>query len=141
MSEPSSITECLRHFGIAKAPEHCESLDDEFKHLKEIFFQRIRHEHPDKGGSPEAFRKTRAAFDFLKCIYEKDELHSFFSQGKTPESTSFEDFYNDFDHENVPSYSYYEAAAQEEVPGYKVEYAKSGRSKCSVVRFPFEYII
>ncbi len=28
------------------------------------------------------------------------------------------------------SYEYYEAAAEEEVPGYRVELAKSGRSKC-----------
>ena len=30
----------------------------------------------------------------------------------------------------APSYEYYEAAAEEDVPGYKVELAKSGRSKC-----------
>ena len=33
----------------------------------------------------------------------------------------------------IPSikYEYYEEAAKEDVPGYKVELAKSGRSKCS----------
>lgn len=31
---------------------------------------------------------------------------------------------------SVPSYEYFEEAEKEEVPGYKVEKAKSGRSKC-----------
>lgn len=32
---------------------------------------------------------------------------------------------------STQSYEYYEAAAEEDVPGYRVELAKSGRSKCS----------
>jgi hypothetical protein len=32
---------------------------------------------------------------------------------------------------NVPSYEYFATAADEEVPGYRVELAKSGRSTCT----------
>jgi BRCT domain type II-containing protein len=41
--------------------------------------------------------------------------------------TVFEDFTKE---DRTPSYEYYEHAAQEQVPAYKVELAKSGRSQC-----------
>lgn len=131
MSTPSSISECLQALGIKEFPSECESLADEFKCIKKIFFERARKEHPDKGGSAAAFRRTRAVFDFLRKIYEENRLPSFLDQGSTGPTTSFEEFYRDFDDGGaVPSYEYYEHAAEEELPGYKVEPAKSARSQC-----------
>ena len=36
----------------------------------------------------------------------------------------------DFSNQEMPSWEYYEAAAEEEIPTYRVELAKSGRSRC-----------
>jgi hypothetical protein len=43
---------------------------------------------------------------------------------------AFDDLYKEFAHGKTPSYEYYQEMAQEEMPGYKVELAKSNRSQC-----------
>jgi len=48
------------------------------------------------------------------AIYSTDELYAKYANNA-----------------NYASYEYYEAAAEEEVPGYRVELARSGRSKCA----------
>ena len=46
----------------------------------------------------------------------------------------YNDFWEEFSNGATPSYEYYEEMAQEEMPGYKVELAKSGRSQCVVCK-------
>lgn len=50
-------------------------------------------------------------------------------------SDDLDDLYSHFaTSEEVPSYEHFEEAAREEVPGYRVELAKSGRAQCVVCK-------
>ena len=86
--------------------------------------------HPDKGGDAATFRKIRTAFEVLRDLKTHGSLGSF----TTHLSQDTDDYYNsvfdDFNSQSTPSYEHYYHAAQEQVPGYKVELAKSGRSQC-----------
>lgn len=46
----------------------------------------------------------------------------------------YDDFWKEFAKGATPSYEYYEEMASEEMPGYKVELAKSGRSQCDACK-------
>jgi len=46
----------------------------------------------------------------------------------------YNDIYEGFGRSGVPSYDFYAEAADEVIPGYFVELAKSGRSQCVKVR-------
>ncbi len=101
--------------------------------------------HPDKGGDPAAFRAAHAAFQVLKSLYNDHRvLHgsyvNYFANDQENVSADggsddLDDLYSHFaTSEDVPSYEHFEEAAREEVPGYRVELAKSGRSQCVVCR-------
>lgn len=91
----------------------------------------------DKGGDPATFRATQAAWEVVRDQHEKG-IGSFAShlggEGDEEEEDDAEldELYKKYSaNTGVPSYEFYEEAAEEEVPGYKVETAKSGRSKCT----------
>ena len=90
------------------------------------------------------FRNTRAAFEVLRDMYEKNAIDSFTDylgpnandDAAAPDvgvdDDDLADLYAKYSSNTaVPSYEYFEEAAKEDVPGYKVELAKSGRSKCT----------
>ena len=73
--------------------------------------------HPDKGGDPDAFREIKAAFETLKVAYDAGAPLNSANVAAAANTTT-------------PSHEWYAAAAEEHVPGYKVERAPSGRSTC-----------
>jgi len=138
----------------------CDGADEEFKVVKKIYFDKILREHPDKGGDAATFRATRAAFQVLRDLYEKgsirnstfasylvsanakdsDESENDDDENYDDDDDDDEDFFDEdladlyerySKNTSAPSYEFYAAAAEEEVPGYKVELAKSGRSACT----------
>jgi BRCT domain type II-containing protein len=115
--------------------EHLDSLQEEFQVIKKAYFTKILREHPDKGGDPQLFRQTRASFQVLRDRFQSGQqgsrFYSFLSHLQD-EAKEYEAAYQDFGDPNgaVPSYEYFYEAAQEQVPGYKVELAKSYRSQC-----------
>ena len=132
-----SILDCLQTLTIEKESlVDCDSLNDEFKLIKKTYFALILQQHPDKGGDPETFRQTQVSFEVLRNLHQSgkvrdDTFVSYFS-GAASVAADFETLFQQQSTE-VPSYEYYAAAAEEEVPPYFVELAKSGRSKCVVV--------
>lgn len=111
----------------------------------------------DKGGDPTTFRATQASWEVLRDLFDRNKVQkgSFTSyldaksatasaaaarrQNNDKSSTDDDDDDEDYDDElyekyskksDYPSYQYYEDAEQEEVPIYKVEPARSDRSKC-----------
>ena len=46
----------------------------------------------------------------------------------------YDEFWEQFSKGATPSYEYYEEMVQEQMPGYRVELAKSGRSKCDACK-------
>ncbi len=129
-----TLKDCLNQIGVSNVElvlDTCENLDQEFKILRRAYFSAILIAHPDKGGTAEEFRKIQAAFEVIKSIYEKGEIPTFVWQGEFNSSAVFNEEH-EFDASTmpVPSWEFYEAAAAETIPTYRVEKAKSNRSKC-----------
>ncbi|KAL7541643.1 hypothetical protein ACHAXR_011088 [Thalassiosira sp. AJA248-18] len=152
------LSSCLSDLGITDASpfEECDGIDEEFKVIKKAWTRKVMREHPDKGGDPAAFRATHAAFRVLRDVYSngsvKKGTYTTYLSATAAAASDYEDASDDEEdvddddvddddladlyakyanNTNVPSYEYFAAAAEEDVPGYKVELAKSGRSKCA----------
>jgi len=70
---------------------------------------------------------VQTAFEVLRGLYETHRIRSFVSAGGDAYSSKSHDF---FDGMPTPSWEYYSSAAEEAVPIYRVELARSGRSLC-----------
>eukprot|EP00752_Nemacystus_decipiens_P004579 g4179.t1 len=153
----TSIQRCLGTIGIdaAKSLSGCTNLTEEFTAIKKAYFRKILVCHPDKGGDAAVFRDVNSSFELIRKLYEDKAVTSF---AAAAEST--QDRY-DYDYGSKgssgsgsrggggggggarggsgagsapsqwKSWQYYYDAAQEEVPHYKVELARSNRSKCN----------
>jgi hypothetical protein len=87
--------------------------------------------HPDKGGDAATFRKIRTAFEVLRDLKTNGSIGSFTNHLKQATDDYYDSVYQDFSSsDHTPSYEHYYHAAQDQVPGYKVELARSGRSQC-----------
>lgn len=102
----------------------------------------------DKGGDPETFRTTQASWEVLRDLFDRNKVQkgtftSYLGVRTAPARQTNDDDDNDEDEDydddlyekyskksDYPSYQYYEDAEKEEVPIYKVEPARSDRSKC-----------
>mmetsp|Transcript_11387 Transcript_11387/g.27144 ORF Transcript_11387/g.27144 Transcript_11387/m.27144 type:complete len:994 (+) Transcript_11387:336-3317(+) len=139
---PHNVAQCLLALGITPDIRDglfadCDSMEDEFKVIKTLYRAKILEDHPDKGGDPAVFRKTRAAFYVIRDLKNNGGVTSFLSVAKNDESNiddMYDEFWEQFSKGATPSYEYYEEMAQESVPGYRVELAKSGRSKCDACK-------
>lgn len=102
-------------------------LADEWKLIKKSYFRACLDNHPDKGGDASAFRKVQRAFEALRALFDRGAIASF---GDNAASTSVDTAVAGSEAE-VPSWEFYADAAEEPVPIYRVEPAKSHRSKCT----------
>ena len=110
---------------------------------------RVRRQ--DKGGDPATFRATRAAWQVVRDVHDQGNLKdgtflSYLGGGggsngadDADDSGSDSDYVDDdladlyakySRNTSVPSYDFFAAEAEEDVPAYCVEPAKSGRSTC-----------
>ena len=120
-----TVSSCLVHLQVTvDILAECSNIEEEFGIIKKCYYKVCLKAHPDKGGSAEAFRNANEAFETIRDIYEKRSVHSFAASGAkettqraAPAAASF-------------SYAWFESAAEETVPYYRVELAKSGRSEC-----------
>ena len=156
------VSESLAAIGIRKdedyaALKECATFQDEFKLVRKAYLKRCLATHPDKGGDEQDFRRVNESFEFLKRIYETGKAKSFTtatsrSVGHRHDADDDDDddddadadyeeeeeeFDFDFDANfnfHPSSYEYYEQAAQQDLPSYRMEYAKSGRGKCFATR-------
>lgn len=117
----------------------------------------LSHILQDKGGDPETFRTTQVSWEVLRDLFDRNKVQkgSFTSylgaktyparsrqanDAAAADDDDDDDDDEDYDDElyekyskdtsSYPSYQYYEDAEKEEVPTYKVEPARSDRSKC-----------
>ena len=144
-----SLAECLQVCGLDPDAEPfagCANLEDEFKRIKQGFFRTAKTAHPDKGGSAEAFRELRAAFQALKDLAAGGRIATFQpaagrkkapkkapkkrkgrkkakaepEEEEEPEAPPFETSFNvhfdGFEDLPIPSWDAYEEAEGEEVP-------------------------
>ena len=134
-----TIVECLTVIGVTvEAFGGAESVEDEFAAIKKIYFRRILVTHPDKGGDPALFREVQTNWEVLRELYDKGKVHSkgfvyyFSGEGKQHKAENVEVHAAAFSDPNrpMPSWDWFAEAADEPVPAYRVEKAKSGRSAC-----------
>ncbi|KAI8897827.1 hypothetical protein BC833DRAFT_592187 [Globomyces pollinis-pini] len=124
---PTTIKQCLDHIQISiTSLESCSSLDEEFKLIKKAYFQKILKVHPDKGGDAGEFRAVNTAWETIRVIFEKSSISSFAKSASKNASTRAYP-----DSGTFKSWQFYYDAQEEQVPIYKVELAKSSRSKCA----------
>jgi hypothetical protein len=134
MASKTTVSKCLQVIGANQSDVlECNTVDDEFVRIKRVYFKQILRVHPDKGGNASDFRAVQAAWEVLRDLYDKGKVHAqgftyyFSGVGAAQEADQRAP---DDDEGPPPSASWYEEAAAENVPPYKVEAAKSDRSKC-----------
>ena len=125
-----TVQECLATLGVSNEElRECDDLDKEFVCIKQSYREKVLSAHPDKGGDPAIFRQVRASFEVLREMYSHQTVESFASSGSKTVGT-YDQVWKDFEGMPTPSWDYFYTAAEEPVPIYRVEPAKSGRSRC-----------
>jgi len=149
-----TISECLAALEVTSEDlEGCYSLKEEFSFIKKAYFkvsvwrredqrenlpptyillslyyvQRVLVCHPDKGGNAATFRTVHASFEALRDMFDNKRVEESFVTSLTDMDDSM---WQEFADMPIQSYDYFYTAAEEEVPLYCVELAKSGRSSC-----------
>ncbi|CAM9858671.1 unnamed protein product [Chrysoparadoxa australica] len=110
-----------------------EGLPEQFTAIKKAYFRRVLECHPDKGGDAEEFREVQASFEVLRDLYTANRIDSF-TEATAQQSTSavggYDDLWKEYAKAAPQTYEYYRAAAEEPIPGYRVEPAKRGTGEC-----------
>ncbi|KAK3268662.1 hypothetical protein CYMTET_22847 [Cymbomonas tetramitiformis] len=128
-----TVKACLATVGIhdpVSSLSGCATLEEEFSKVKRRYFKKILKAHPDKGGDPAEFRDIQATFEVLRELFDTRAVDSFITAAKQSTAAAYVGKASSFAAQDVPSWDYYAAAAEEPVPAYRVETAKSGRSHC-----------
>lgn len=86
--------------------------------------------HPDKGGDAAVFRDVQASFEVLRRMFDEHTVESFMSSQDQSTADDYKGTKAEFKGASTPSWEYYAEAAKEEYATYRVELAKSGRSRC-----------
>ena len=125
-----TVEKCLQRVGITTdSLASCNDLAEEWAAIKRSYFKTALKTHPDKGGDAGTFRKVQSAFDALRSLYDGASATFLFSSSSAKAAEEHAAFDASM---NTPSWEYYAEAAQEAVPMYRVERAKSSRSRCHV---------
>lgn len=124
-----TIRECLTTIGVtADELRSCESLPEEFAAIKKAYFKKVLACHPDKGGDAAIFRQVHASFEVLRDMYDhKKVVDSFATDSFT---SADENMWQEYSDMPTQSWDYFYTAAEEKDPPYRVEPARSGRSRC-----------
>ena len=121
-----TIAACLTTLGVpVTSLGACHDLTEEWAIVKKGYFRSALANHPDKGGDSTTFRNIQSAFEALRALFESQAVSCLAS------SAAKEVAQGSMTSE-LPSWEYYAHAAEEPVPPYRVEPAKSARSKCAV---------
>ena len=126
-----TIRKCLDTLGVVSdLLADCSTIQEEFSKIKKEYFRKALSSHPDKGGDADVFRDVQTSFEVLRELYDKARVDSFVTSGQQSTADSYSGVYEDFGEMPTPSWEYYYSAAEEAVPTYRMELAKSGRSAC-----------
>ena len=127
MGPSVTVEACLAKIGLTPAQlARGGGLDEEWSIVKRAYFKAALKVHPDKGGDAAAFRTVQSAFDSLRGLYDGAAPSFLFSTSASASSAAPADY-----DPSINSWEFYAEAAQEVVPMYRVERAKSSRGRCS----------
>ena len=138
MGRGETIARCLESVAVnaSTAFASCGDLADEFKVIRKAYHRKVLATHPDKGGDAQEFRDVQSAFEVLRNFYDRGRVITFRSEENNSTSTA-EAFSSAADYfaqaearDGTQSYDYYADAAEEDIPTYRVEPARSNRSTC-----------
>ena len=123
-----TVAACLASIGLEPAALSSGGgdLTEEWSIIKRAYFKTALKAHPDKGGDAATFREVQSSFDALRALYDGADVTFLFSTSAAKPAAADAAF----DPQSMPSWEYYAEAAKETVPMYRVERAKSGRSRC-----------
>ena len=127
-----TVASCLATLGVddpKAAFSDAPNLDEQFKIVKRFYHKAVLREHPDKGGDREMFEEIQKAFETLKATYQSRAVSSFLEHASTAAAFVFAESTRP---KTTPSWEFYKAAAEEEMPPYRVERAKTGRGHCEM---------
>jgi len=131
-NDKKTIREMLEALDLDKAVsfKECDNIGDEFALIKRAYFKKVLVCHPDKGGNVDVFRNVQVSFEVLRELFDSESAGESFAT-----AVGADDLYGDAEASAegipTPSWEFYAEAADEEVPAYKVEPAKSARSLCT----------
>mmetsp|Transcript_54799 Transcript_54799/g.88800 ORF Transcript_54799/g.88800 Transcript_54799/m.88800 type:complete len:446 (-) Transcript_54799:432-1769(-) len=133
MSRGGTVGKCLKFLNLDAANfQGCAGVQEEWTVIKKSFHKTILQCHPDKGGDAAHFRDVRTSFDVLKELYKEGRgVHSFAAADSQSTSSAFDQAFSGNASNPTPPWEFYYAAAQEAMPIYQVELAKSNRSACA----------
>eukprot|EP00930_Biecheleria_cincta_P023597 TRINITY_DN17028_c0_g3_i1.p1 TRINITY_DN17028_c0_g3~~TRINITY_DN17028_c0_g3_i1.p1 ORF type:complete len:432 (+),score=85.61 TRINITY_DN17028_c0_g3_i1:29-1297(+) len=126
-----TVKDCLTAIGISpSALSGAGRLSEEWAQIKKSYFKKVLASHPDKGGDAAVFRDVQNSFEVLRKIFEAGDVKSFATAGEQSTSEMYKGTKEDFKSASTPSWEYYAEAAKEIYATYRLELAKSGRSRC-----------
>lgn len=126
-----TVKDCLAAVGAAPAGlRSCSGLKEEWSFIKKAYFKKILTCHPDKGGDAAVFRDVLAAFEVLRELFESSQIKSFASENAQSTADAYKGRKDDFRGMSTPSWEYYAEAAKEGYATYRLELARSARSRC-----------
>jgi len=126
-----TIKDCLATIGVSiSGLSTCAGLNAEWALIKKGYFKKILVSHPDKGGDAAVFRDVQTAFDVLRRVFEDSKIKSFAKSLDLSTGDVYKGAKEDFKGSSTPSWEYYAEAAKEVYATYRVELARSARSRC-----------
>eukprot|EP00928_Gymnodinium_smaydae_P009578 TRINITY_DN1358_c0_g2_i1.p1 TRINITY_DN1358_c0_g2~~TRINITY_DN1358_c0_g2_i1.p1 ORF type:complete len:480 (+),score=70.28 TRINITY_DN1358_c0_g2_i1:104-1543(+) len=131
MPGKSTIKDCLTTLGVpASGLSSCAGFHAEWALIKKGYFKKVLSSHPDKGGDPAVFRDVQTSFEVLRKIFEEAKIVSFAASLDQAIGDVYKGAKEDYASSSTPSWEYYAEAAKETYATYRVELAKSNRSRC-----------
>lgn len=134
--ERRTIYSCLVTIGVTLSSlEGAPDITEEFQRVKKIYFKGCLVHHPDKGGSEEVFKSLLAAWEVVRDLYDKRQVHAqgfpyYFAGVGVQQEREVKAPKGGAAGGPRPSWEWFQETANEPVPTYMVERAKSGRSAC-----------
>jgi curved DNA-binding protein CbpA len=126
-----TVQECLESLGVTvQGLGACADIKEEFACIKKCYREKVLATHPDKGGDPVAFRTVQASFEVLRELFSKKFVASYVSSFSAAAETHGKTWSDFEDGMPTKSWEFYYEAAESDVPPYRIERAKSGRSAC-----------
>lgn len=126
-----TIKDCLAAVGVSSAGLGASStLNGEWTFIKKAYFKKILACHPDKGGDAAVFRAVSTAFEVLRDLFDAGAIRSFASEQAQSTADAYSEAKDDLRGMFTPSWEYFAEAAKETIPTYRVELARSARSRC-----------
>jgi len=99
--------------------------------VKKVYFKAALTLHPDKGGDPADFRALQEAWESVRQLWDSSRINPagfpyyFGGVGGADKASAPSGRTGP-----TPSWEWFADAAEEAIPSYRVELAKSGRSQC-----------